>query len=415
MGIGAMVGAGIFALLGEASAIAGSAVYISFIVGGVIALSSAYSLGKLGAAFPSSGGIIEYLSQSYGIGFFTGTMSIMLYFSAIVSLSLIAKAFSNYAMTFLPTGVSSLWHPVFSAGIVVLFVLINLEGARDVAIWERLTVAIKFIVLCGLSIAGILFVNPDLLSPDYYPPGRNIFFSLAVTFFAFEGFRVITNTAEDMPDPASTLPKAMMAAVVFVMLLYVAISFAVFGNLPVEKVIAAKDFALAQAALPVFGSVGFAVVTVTALIATASAINANLYAVTNVTYQLAKDGELPEAFGVPIAHSREGLVISGILVIVLSLLFDLTEIAAIGSISVLFVHAVTHIGHLKIINRTGASRMLVLLAIVLCLAAMVLALVYVIGESRQVGLILLGFLVVAGSTEFVLQKVYKREVQPRIT
>ena len=88
MGIGAMVGAGIFALLGEASSIAGSAVYISFIVGGIVALSSAYSLGKLGAAFPSSGGIIEYLTQSYGIGFFTGSMSIMLYISAIVSLSL---------------------------------------------------------------------------------------------------------------------------------------------------------------------------------------------------------------------------------------------------------------------------------------------------------------------------------------
>ena len=130
MGIGAMVGAGIFALLGEASAIAGSAVYISFIVGGIVALSSAYSLGKLGAAFPSSGGIIEYLSQSYGIGFFTGTMSIMLYFSAVVSLSLIAKAFSNYAVTFLPTGASSLWHPFFSTTIIILFVLINLKGAR---------------------------------------------------------------------------------------------------------------------------------------------------------------------------------------------------------------------------------------------------------------------------------------------
>lgn len=77
MGIGAMVGAGIFALLGQASAIAGSAVYISFIAGGVIALSSAYSLGKLGAAFPSSGGIIEYLTQAYRAGFFTGSMSIM--------------------------------------------------------------------------------------------------------------------------------------------------------------------------------------------------------------------------------------------------------------------------------------------------------------------------------------------------
>ena len=414
MGIGAMVGAGIFALLGEASAIAGSAVYISFIAGGIIALSSAYSLGKLGAAFPSSGGIIEYLTQSYGIGFFTGTMSIMLYISAIVSLSLIAKAFSNYAVTLLPTNASHLWHPLFSAGIIVIFVLVNLRGAKDVAVWERLTVALKFAILCGFSIVSIYFLNPELLSTKNYPPSSNIFYSLAVTFFAFEGFRVITNTAEDMPDSQRTLPKAMMTAVLLVMLLYVAISFSVFGNLPVEKVIAAKDFALAQAALPVFGSVGFTVITVTALIATASAINANLYSVTNVTYKLAKDGELPQAFGVPIAHSREGLLISGILIIILSLMFDLSEIAAIGSISVLFVHAVTHIGHLRIISKTGASYILVLFAIVLCLSAIVLALVYVSKNSNQVGFILLGFLGIAASAELIFQKVYKRKVKPRI-
>ena len=217
-----------------------------------------------------------------------------------------------------------------------------------------------------------------------------------------------------MPDPSSTLPKAMIAAVFIVMLLYIAISFAVFGNLPVEKVIAAKDFALAQAALPVFGHIGFTVVTITALIATASAINANLYAVTNVTYQLAKDGELPQAFGIPIAHSREGLVISGLFVILLSLTFDLTEIAAIGAISVLFVHAITHIGHLKIITKTGASTILVLIAAILCLTAMALALVYVNEKSNQVGLILLSFLLIAGAMELFLQKVHKREVKPRI-
>ena len=414
MGIGAMVGAGIFALLGEASSIAGSAVYISFIAGGIVALSSAYSLGKLGAAFPSSGGIIEYLAQSYGTGFFTGSMSIMLYISALVSLSLIAKAFANYAVTFLPANASHLWHPFFSAGIVVLFVMVNLRGAKDVAAWERLIVALKFVVLCGFSIAGILFLNPELLSTDNYPPTNNILYSLSVTFFAFEGFRVITNTAEDMPDPSRTLPKAMMAAVFFVMLLYVAISFSVFGNLPVDKVIAAKDFALAQAALPVFGNVGFTAVTITALIATASAINANLYSATNVTYTLAKDGELPEAFGVPISHSREGLVISGILVIVLALLFDLSEIAAIGSISVLFVHAITHIGHLRIVSKTGASYILVIFAIVLCLAAMVLALVYVSKQSNHVGFVLLGLLSIAASAEFIFQKTNKREVKPRI-
>ncbi len=409
-----MVGAGIFALLGEASAISGSAVYISFIIGGIIALFSGYSLGKLGARFPSAGGIVEYLSQAYGIGFFTGTMSIMLFFSAIVSLSLIAKAFGNYAVTFLPDGAPHLWHHFFSIGIVILFVIINLEGAKDVAIWERFTVAIKFFVLSILSIVGISYLNPALLTPDNYPPSRDIFFSLAITFFAFEGFRVITNTAEDMPDPAKTLPRAIMTAIALVMVLYVAISFAVFGNLSTEKIIAAKDFALAEAALPIFGQAGFTVVAFTALIATASAINANLYAVTNVTYQLAKDGELPAIFGEPIAHSREGLVISGVLIIILSLLFDLTEIAAIGSISILFIHTVTHIGHLKIISKTGASRWAVSLAAILSLLAMILALIYISQISDQVIMILVGFVIIAALTEVTLQKITKREVKPRI-
>jgi amino acid transporter len=253
------------------------------------------------------------------------------------------------------------------------------------------------------------------LSPQNYPPSKDIFFSLAITFFAFEGFRVITNTAEDMPDPAKTLPRAMMTAILLVMALYVAIAFAVFGNLPVEKVIAAKDFALAEAALPLFGQVGFTVVAITALIATASAINANLYAVTNVTYQLAKDGELPAVFGKPIAHSREGLVISGFLIIILSLLFDLSEIAAIGSISILFVHTVTHVGHFKIISETGASRILVFIAGFLSFSAMILALIYVSRESAYIVSILLGFVFLAAIIEIVLQKIAKREIRPRIT
>ncbi|RKZ68766.1 MAG: amino acid transporter [Gammaproteobacteria bacterium] len=309
MGIGAMVGAGIFALLGEASAISGSAVYISFILGGIIALFSGYSLGKLGARYPAAGGIVEYLTQAYGTGTFTGSMSIMLYLAAVVSLSLIAKAFGNYAVTFLSGNVSPLWHYFFSTGIVILFVFINLKGAKDVVVWERLIVAIKFSVLCILSVTGIVYMNPALLAPVNYPASSSIFYSLSITFFAYEGFRVITNTAEDMPDPAKTLPRAMMASILLVMVLYVAVSFAVFGNLPTDRVIAAKDFALAEAAIPIFGHAGFVVVAIAALISTASSINANLYAVTNVTYQLAKYGELPLVFGEPIGHSREGLLI----------------------------------------------------------------------------------------------------------
>lgn len=416
MGVGAMVGAGIFALLGEASAISGSAVYISFIIGGLIALLSGYSFGKLGARYPSSGGIIEYLSQAYGSGFFTGTMGVMLYLAAVVSLSLIAKAFGNYGVTFVPaTYQVPLLHHLLSSGIVILFVLINLRGAKDVAIWEQITVGVKFCVLAALSVAGLLVVDPELLSPEHYPPAGDIFFSLAITFFAFEGFRVITNTAEDMPDPSRTLPRAIMAAIVVVMLLYVAIAFAVFGNLPVDKVIEARDFALAEAALPIFGKAGFAVVAATALIATASAINANLYSVTNVTYKLARDGELPASFGKPIGHSREGLVISGILVIIIAMLFDLSEIASIGSISILFVHGITHAGHLKLIGKTGASRILVTLACASSFTAMGLAIVYVARTTDHVVSVLVGFLLVAVLTELALEVIGKRRTEPRVT
>jgi len=413
MGVGAMVGAGIFALLGEASAISGSAVYISFILGGIIALFSGYSLGKLGARYPAAGGIVEYLTQAYGSGMFTGSMSIMLYLAAIVSLSLIAKAFGNYAVTFMAANVSHLWHHFFSISIVALFVFINLKGAKDVAVWERIIVAIKFTVLCGLSAAGIFYMNPALLTPDNYPASSSIFYSLSITFFAYEGFRVITNTAEDMPDPAKTLPRAMITSILLVMILYVAVSFAVFGNLSTDKVIAAKDFALAEAALPIFGHAGFVVVAIAALISTASSINANLYAVTNVTYQLAKDGELPSVFGKPIGHSREGLLISGVLIVILSVLFDLSEIAAIGSISILFVHAVTHIGHLKIAAETGASRTLVLLAAVFSLLAMALALIYVSKQSHQVVMVLAGFVILSLVTEFLLQKTLQRKIRSR--
>ncbi|WP_317933153.1 APC family permease [Halioxenophilus sp. WMMB6] len=415
MGIGAMVGAGIFALLGEASAISGSAVYLSFVAGGIIALFSGYSLGKLGARYPSSGGLIEYLSQAYGSGLFTGGMGIVLYLTAIVSLSLIAKAFGNYAITFIPAADSPLWHHLFSIGIILLFVLINLGGAKDVAIWERITVAVKFLVLVVLSVAGIWVLKPQLLSPSHYPPVNAIFFSLAITFFAYEGFRVITNVAEDMPDPGKTLPRAMLAAILLVMLLYVAIAFAVFGNLPVARVIAAKDFALAEAALPIFGSIGFYVIAVTALIATASAINANLYAVTNVTYQLAKDGELPSLFGRPIAHSREGLIVSGVLIVIALLLFDLSEIAAVGSVSILFVHLITHLGHLKLIAETGASRVMVLMAALFSLLAITLSFFYMAHHLSHTITIFCGFLAVAVVTELVLRKFSDKKICSRVT
>ena len=414
MGIGAMVGAGIFALLGQAGQIAGSAVWISFVAGGIIALLSGYSMGRLGARFPSAGGLVEYLVQGYGEGIFSGAISVLMYMSALVSVSLIARTFGTYAYELLPAGQSHVFVEIFAAGIVLLFMFINLRGPGSMARIENLVVLVKMLALGVFAIAGMVAMDPARLSPAHYPPVDMIFFSLAITFFAYEGFRIITNAAEDMPDPAKTLPRAIMTSIGLVMVLYVAVAFAVFGNLSADEVIKAEDYALAEAARPVFGAMGFTIMALAALLSTSSAINASLYAVTNVTYQLARLGELPSVFGKPIAHSREGLVLSSAAIIIMAVFFDLSSIAAIGAISTLVIHMIVHIGHLRLIKKTGASLWLVLAAIGVNLAAITLSAIYLSGKQPSILAWIIGFFIAAFVVEIMLRILTGRIIVKRI-
>jgi amino acid transporter len=414
MGIGAMVGAGIFALLGEAGSIAGSAVWISFIIGGVIAILSGYSMGRLGASFPAAGGVVEYLAQAFGVGRFSGSMSVMMYISSLVAVSLVARTFGSYAYSLFPQGSPGWLVEGIAAAVVLGFMLVNLEGARAMARLENIVVLIKMGVLVAFVVIGLTFVSPERLSPKSYPPYSAIFYSVAVTFFAYEGFRIVTNAAEDMRDPKRTLPRAITVAILLVMVVYVGISVSVFGNLPPTEVIAAKDFALARAAQPIFGQLGFTIVAITALFATASAINASLYAVTNVTYQLARFGELPGALGQPIGHSREGLIVSSFIIVVLAVAFDLSSIAAIGAVSMLTIHMTVHIGHLKLLNETGARPSLVVLAIIANAAAILLGAYHLSKSSPGLLVWIAGFILIAFALELVLHRFGAgRSVRPR--
>ena len=343
LGIGSMVGAGIFVLLGEAGAIAGNLVWISFICGGIIALLSGYSLAKLAAKYPSRGGIVEYLVQCYGEGVFSESISVLFYISAIVALAMVAKTFGTYAA--MMSLYSPLYVNIFSIGILVTFTLINLAGSTLIARSENIIVLIKLAIILLFTVVISFYIHPSYLAFKNAPPVLNIFSAIALTFFAYEGFRVITNTAEDMDNPSKTMMKAILTAISMVILLYISVTFAVFGNLSLSEIIKAQDYALAQAAKPVFGEMGFTVMAIAALISTASSINANLYAVTNVTYTMAKDGELPEVYTRNIYHSVEGLLISVFFIALLVIFFDLKEIASIGSISMLFIHMLAHTGH----------------------------------------------------------------------
>lgn len=364
LGVGSMVGAGIFIVIGEAGAIAGNLVTVSFLIAGLIALLCGYSLSKLAIRYPSRGGIIEYLVQGYGEGSFSGALGILFYLAQLVALAAVSKSFGTYAATYIHGGRTSLYANLFAVGIVFFFVLINLKGASVVARLENQIVIVKLSILAVFTGVTLFFVHPTYLTLNQAPGAINIFYTLGLTFFAYQGFSVITNSIEDMDRPQRTMMLSMFLAVGLVAVLYISVSITVFGNLSLNQIIQDKDYALAVAARPVFGAWGFKMIAATALLATASAINATLYAVTQVSYTLAKEGNLPQVFDRTVFNNTEGLIISAALIVPLILFFNLAQIATVAAIAVLLIQGFTHFAHLLRRRETGANPTLILLAVV---------------------------------------------------
>ncbi len=409
LGIGSMVGAGIFIVIGQAGVIAGNLVWVSFIFGGIAALFSGYSLAKLAIAYPSRGGIVEYLVQNFGEGVFSGSMGVLFYFSQLIAIAAVAKSFGAYAATFIEGAKGA--EDLFALAVVGLFVLINLVGASFVAKSENVIVFIKLTILLFFAGIALFYIDPKLLSSSDMQPFSSMLFAIGLTFFAYQGFSVITNTVEDMKDPKVTMLKAMIITIVFVGALYILTSIAVLGNLSLDEVIKSKDYALAQAAEPIFGTIGFKIMAATALLATASAINATLYAATEIGYTLAKEGDLPKAYTYNIHHSYQGLVISGILIIPMILFLNLTQVTTIAALVVLLIQGLTHLGHLLHIKRTGANIYLVFAATTSMFVIAGLTLYYTsTTEMPFIWLYILGAFFLAFVVEIILRLFTKRVI-----
>ena len=414
LGIGSMVGAGIFIVIGEAGAIAGNLVTVSFLIGGVIALLCGYSLSKLAIRYPSRGGIIEYLVQSYGEGFFSGSLGILFYFAQLVALAAVAKSFGTYAATYMAGGVTPFYTNAFAIAVVLVFVVINLLGASLVARAENLIVIIKLSALVIFTAAALFYIQPANLAVNQAPALINILYSLGLTFFAFQGFSVITNSVEDMQDPKRTMMRSMFWAIGLVAALYIGVSIAVFGNMSLQQIIGEKDFALAAAAKPAFGVWGFKIMAATALLATASAINATLYAVTQISYTLAKSGDLPVQYERNIFHNSEGLVISAILIIPMIIYLNLGEIATIAAIAVLLIQGFTHTGHLLKKSATGGSVFLITAAIIGSFGAAGFAVAYTSRSMPDIGYYIAGIFFLAFVFEVLLRLFTQRIIGKQI-
>jgi amino acid transporter len=416
LGIGSMVGAGIFALFGEAGKIAGAAVWASFLVAGIIALLQGYSFAKLGARFPSSGGLISWIVLGYGKGLFTGGLVMLGYFSVLIVTAMVAVSFGNYATSlFLGEGAPQIWVKIFAILIVAFLTYLNSIGADTVAKAQSAIVTIVILVLSGFAIALLVNMNPSMLAPASYPPMSYILASVALTFFAYLGFGVISFVGGDIENPKINMPRAMYISLGFTVVLYVALSLGVFGTLTVDEVIANADTALAVAAMPIFGMFGYTMISIAAVFATTGAINSQLYASIGATYSMAKDGQLPHRFALSRRLRKggtQGLVISSLLIILLAVFFDVTAIASIGSAVSLAIFVLLTIAHLRLADETKASKPVLYVALVATSLAVLLFCWYTLLTAPQTFLILVATIILAWVVEAVWRAINKkREVK----
>jgi amino acid transporter len=355
IGVAAMVGAGIFSLLGAAGEVAGSAVWLSFLLAGAIAGLQGYSFARLGARYPSAAGLLEYVRAGYGDGHFLGIIAWLVYAVNTIVTAMVAVSFGSYASSMF-AGDSTAWAKVFAALVIVAMTGVNIVGSTLVARAQSVIVFIVIGILAVFAVVTIVNIDPSYLAPHTYPPFRDIFASVSLTFFAFLGFGIVTFTAKDLREPRRELPKAMYLALGIATVIYIAVSIGVFGTLPVDKVIESGATALAVAAQPVLGRAGYWLMSVTGLFATAGATNGGLYPAAGLSEQLAATRQFPPLMGrrlggrVPV-----GLLITAAGAIVMSVGFSLTAIASIGSAVALLVFMLVTVGHLRVRSETGAN------------------------------------------------------------
>jgi amino acid transporter len=371
IGVGAMVGAGIFALLGAAGEVAGAAVWLSFLLAGVIAILQGYSFAKLGAKYPSAGGLLEYVAKGFGDGHFTGITAWLTYSANAIVTAMCAVSFGSYASALLGFEGNQIWIKLFAALIIIVMTAVNIVGSNLVARAQTVIVYIVVGILTIFAVVTLLHMNPSLLAPSKYPPPQDIISSVALTFFAFLGFGIITFTAKDLANPSKQLPRAMYLALGIATVIYVAIALGVFGTLTVEEVISSGGTALAVAAYDTLGNAGYVLMAITALFATAGATNGGLYPATGLSDRLAETGQFPGLMARRIGgRASAGLLIAAAACLVLALFFNLDAIASIGSAVALLIFTLITAAHFRIRTETGAN--IVILAVAIAAAGIVL-------------------------------------------
>ena len=351
VGIGAMIGAGIFVLTGLATETAGPAAIIVFALNGGVTAFTALSYAELASAIPRNGGGYAYVREAFpaAVAFVMGWTR---WFTYMVAGALYALGFSSNFVEFihlywagLPTGSlfpgGPSYHVIYALVVVVLFVALNALSTEASGGAETIVTLIKIAILGVFVAFGLMVVDGGEFQP-MFPKGMvAVLPAMGLTFIAFQGYDLIATVTEEVENPRKNIPRAIILSVVVTVVVYLLVVFVAIGTLGAEALGVAGETAIAQAAegfmpaLPVVGT-GAGLIAFGAVFSTISALNAVVIGSSRVAFAMGRERQLPASLGR--LHHRFGTPAVAIIVsaVVMLIAVVVVPIRIVGNLASLF-------------------------------------------------------------------------------
>lgn len=339
-GIGVIVGAGIYALLGKGTAIVGGSIWLSFAIGGFIALMTSFSYAELASRFPKAGAEYVYAKNVLGVGV-ARLVGFALLFVGFTSASTVALGFGGYLHGLIQT-------PIFwgALGVIVLSGFVLLRGAKFTT---DLASGISIIEVLGLFV--VIFIGLPTIMNGFVVPSvgelPNVLFGTAVVFFAFLGFEELVRMSEETKKAKTQMPKALIAAVAISSVLYVLVAASSIGLVGAD-VLGKSTSPLATVVKPSLGENGFLLMSIAGLLSTFNTALLIILASSRLLYGMSKEKSAPEIFGK--TSNNQPIYALGIAVAVSAVLLLIQDITTIAQMTDALLFAVFAIMNMVIIK-----------------------------------------------------------------
>jgi len=372
LGTGVMIGAGIFALLGQVAELSGTWFPYIFIIGAIISGFSAYTYIKVSNAFPSAGGIAMILMKAYGKTTITAAASVLMALSMIINESLVARTFGSYTLQLFDVGKNSMWVPALGVALLILAYIINVSGNKVIGKASQFMAVLKIVGIIVFAIGGLWAAHftlgdilPATIDVNNYSAVSYIG-AIALSILAFKGFTTITNSGGEITKPHKNVGRSIIISLLICTVVYFLVAMAVNASLSIAEIVKAKDYSLAEAARPAFGKYGLYFTVGIAIVATISGVIASIFAVSRMTAMLTDMELIPKShFGMSGSIQKHMLIYIVVIAITLTIFFDLTRIASIGAIFYLVMDMIIHWGVFKYLRKEVNANGIILISALL--------------------------------------------------